>query len=1017
MKLRVGALLVALGTLVAAGPLAAQATGTVTGRVVNSTTQQPIGLVAIRIADQSARTDQDGRFTVTNVHAGTFTVRAVFLGYREVIDTITVVAGQTTNVELSMEAVPFELDALTVTGYGEVETRDLTGVVAEVKPEQFNTGTVVHAEELIRGKVAGVQVAQTNGGDPTAAPSVRIRGGTSITSSNEPLYVVDGIPLPVGTGRLALLNNNDIESFTVLKDASATAIYGSQGANGVVLITTKSGRGSVPTAGWGFNYRGTASGSKVSGRATFLSAAQFRTAVEDQAPGSVQYLGDANTDWARLIERSAFGQEHDFSVVGGGQSTTFRGSFNYLSQEGVLQDTKRDRLRLNTAFGQLLFNDRLSLQANLMGMRQTSDFTPGGVIGAANNFAPTQPVYDSTSPYNGYFEWDNPLAGINPIGELNTVTSKDNSWQSLGNVTAVYSMPFIEGLSATARGGYYVTSSEYQFFAPNNNKNQVNRGTYGQIRREPQTAYTNLFEGFLTYTRNFNVHALTLTGGYGYNYGRRDAETIFAQDLTSNFLGTDGIPTAGLYNNTVYVEENKIGSWYGRVNYSLKDRYLLTASIRRDGSSRFGPGNQWGTCPSFAVAWRVADEDFMGDLFSDLKLRLSWGKNGNQAFGNYQQYKSYTYSDAQAQVQFGDTFYPTIRPSAADPNLKWEETSSWNLGADFGFSNNRFTGSVELYDKKTDDLIFTVLVPSGVNLSNVVTTNVGSMKNKGVEFTLNALLAQATDASGFNWDVNFNASYNKNELLVIDPFAGGAERILSGNTISGGVGSYIQVLQPGEAKNSFFVYQHIRDASGKPIWEDTNGDGTINEQDLYVDQFNQLDSACTADDPDCQGLYRRDGVINQDDRRAFHKPDPDWIIGFSSQMRWKRFDFSFTLLAQMGNYVYNNVASSTGYYQSLTNSERPNNLHSSVLENGFVTPQYFSDVYVENAAFLRMQNIELGYRFPQRILNGIRVFGVVQNPFTLTGYSGVDPTVSIDGIDNNRYPSIRTFTAGINLGF
>jgi len=840
-------------------------------------------------------------------------------------------------------------------------------------------------------------VTANNGGDPTSTPSIRIRGGTSITSSNEPLYVVDGVPLPVGTGRLQFLNNDDIESFTVLKDASATAIYGSQGANGVVLITTKSGKGAVPTSGWGASYRGSFSGSVVSGRSSVLNADQFRTAVTDQAATQLQYLADSSTDWTRMIEQNAFGQEHNFSVVGGGQSTTFRGSFGYLSQEGVLQQSKRERLMLNTAFSQLLFGDRLSLQANLMGQRQQQRYTPGGVVGAANNFAPTQPVYDSTSPYNGYFEWDNPLAGINPIGELNTVTSQGTSWRSLGNLTAVLSLPFIEGLSATARGGYVVQTGEYQFFAPSNNKNQVNRGTYGQVQRQPETWYTDLFDGFLTYTRNFDVHALTLTGGYSYNYGRRDAENLFAQDLSSDFLGVDGIPTAGLYNNTIYVEENKIGSWFGRVNYSLKDRYLLTASVRRDGSSRFGPENQWGTFPSVALAWRLSEEPFMGNLFSDLKLRLSWGKNGNQAFGNYQQYKSYTYSDAQAQVQFGNQFYPTIRPSAADPNLKWEETASWNLGADFGFSGDRFTGSVELYDKKTDDLIFTVLVPSGVNLSNVVTTNVGSMKNKGIEFTLNALLARPT-GDGFSWDVNFNAAYNKNELLVIDPFAGGTERILSGDAISGGVGSYIQVLEPGQPVNSFFVYQHTRDAAGNPIWEDTNGDGTINEQDLYVDQ-------------------NGDGTINQDDRIAFHKPSPDWILGFTSQMRWKSFDLGFTLLAEVGNYVYNNVASSTGYYQSLTNSSRPNNLSTSVLETGFVTPQYFSDYYVENAAFLRMQNIELGYRLPARMLNGMRIFGVVQNAFTLTGYSGVDPTASITGIDNNRYPSTRTFIAGLNLGF
>jgi iron complex outermembrane receptor protein len=325
------------------------------------------------------------------------------------------------------------------------------------------------------------------------------------------------------------------------------------------------------------------------------------------------------------------------------------------------------------------------------------------------------------------------------------------------------------------------------------------------------------------------------------------------------------------------------------------------------------------------------------------------------------------------------------------------------------------TGALEYYTKTTKDLIFTVLVPSGVNLSNVVTTNVGTMKNRGFELSLNAMLADGM-GGGLAWDANLNLAYNKNELVTIDPFAGGAERILSGDPISGGVGSYIEVLQPGQPVNSFFVYEHTRDDAGKPIWEDTNSDGSINEQDLYVDQFTVLDSTCTATDDDCSGFYRRDGVINQDDRVANKKPAPDWIMGFTSSMRYKGFDLSFTLLAQLGNYMYNNVASNTGHYQTLTNSARPNNLHRSVLENGFETPQYFSDVYVEDASFLRLENIVLGYTF-QNWLRGMRVFGVIQNAFTLTGYSGVDPTASITGIDNNRYPRTRTFTAGLNVTF
>jgi iron complex outermembrane receptor protein len=915
-----------------------------------------------------------------------------------------------------------QLADIVVVGYGEQQRRDVTGVVAEVSADQFNAGTIVGPEALIRGKVAGVQVAESNGGEPGGGMSVRIRGGTSVTSSNEPLYVIDGVPLPVGGGLSAgrnplnFLNPDDIASLTVLKDASATAIYGSQGANGVVMITTRDGK-SAAGQGWGVTYRGTVSSQSVAGRNSVLTADQFRSAVEEFAPTSVQYLGTANTDWLRQIEQNGFGQDHTVVVAGGSEKTSLRASLGYLSQDGVIRRSQAERLSLNLAFNQLLFNDRVSLQANLIGARNEDKFSDGGVVGAANLFAPTQPIYDTASIYNGYFEWDDPLAGVNPVGLLNEVDREGTTLRSVGNVTGVYTVPWIDGLSATARVGYGLTSSETRFFAPSSTKREQNRGTYGTVNRTNPRETNTLFDGFLTWDRTFDRHGLELTGGYSYSQRRQDTPFFQAQNLASDMLGLDGIPTAGLYQNTLVVEEAKLASWFGRVNYSLNDKYLLTASLRADGSSRFGPGNQWGTFPSAALAWRLSEEPFLGETFSDLKLRLSWGKNGNQAFPSYQQYKQYVYSDAQAQVQFGNEFVSTIRPSAADPNIKWEETTSWNFGLDYGLWNQRLSGSIEYYTKKTNDLIFTVLVPSGVNLSNVVTTNVGSVKNRGLEFSLNALVANG-GSDGFSWDVGFNAAYNKNELVTIDPFAGAAERILSGDAISGGVGTFIQVLQPGQPVNAFYVLEHKRDASGNPIWEDNNGlgpdgrltgqpDGTINEQDLYVDQPTLNDST---------GAFEPDGVINLDDRVAFHKPQPDWIIGFTSSMRFKGFDLGLTFVGQMGNYVYNNVASNSGHYQALTNSARPNNLHSSVLDYGFETPQYFSDVYVEDAAFLRLENVELGYTF-SNWLSGIRVFGVIQNAFTLTGYSGVDPTASFNGIDNNRYPRTRTFTGGMSVTF
>jgi iron complex outermembrane receptor protein len=429
----------------------------------------------------------------------------------------------------------------------------------------------------------------------------------------------------------------------------------------------------------------------------------------------------------------------------------------------------------------------------------------------------------------------------------------------------------------------------------------------------------------------------------------------------------------------------------------LRDRYLATLSVRRDGSSRFGPGNEWGTFPSVAVAWRLSEEPFMEsfDMFSDLKLRASWGKNGNQAFANYQQFSTYVVGDAQSQVLFGDQYVSTIRPSAVDPKIKWEETTSYDVGIDFGFMGNRFTGAIDYYSKDTDDLIFTIPVAAGTNLSNFLTTNVGSMKNTGVEFSLGGSIIDGQDG-GLVWDANFNAAHNSNELVRINAIGGGSEQILVGD-VAGGVGTKIQVLQPGMPINSFFVYRHKRDADGKPIYTDTNGDGTINENDLYEE------------------LGGESNVINQDDRVPFHSPAPDWIIGHTSRLAYQHVDLGFTMRAYLGNYVYNNVASNLGSYEEVTRGS-PYNLHASVLETGFVRPQYFSDYYVEDASFLRMDNITLGYTLTWRG-QPMRIFGTVQNVFTLTGYDGVDPTAGLNGLDNNIYPRSRTFTGGVTVRF
>lgn len=618
----------------------------------------------------------------------------------------------------------------------------------------------------------------------------------------------------------------------------------------------------------------------------------------------------------------------------------------------------------------------------------------------ATAFAPTQEVMDPASPYGGFFEWADPLGVNNPIAELELVTDEGTTYRSVGGIEGRYQMPFLEALAGTLRLGYDVTKAERKTFAPSILRGQAETSLGGTISRSNPSQVNSVIDAFLNYARPLGSaqSQIDVTAGYSYENSTGDFPSFFAQGLSFDLLGVHGVPAAKLERTFVFVEESKLASFFGRVNYGFRDQYFVTLSVRRDGSSRFGPAEQWGTFPSAAVAWRLTDVPFMNIIpgLSDLKLRASWGVNGNQAFSNYRAFSDYVIGDAQARAQFGNEFITTIRPSAVDPAIKWEETTSRNIGLDYGLFSNRLSGSVDYYHKTTDDLIFNVPVAAGTNLSNFVTTNIGSMKNTGFEFSLNGQVIQGTP-NGFSWNAGFNASTNSNELTRINLVGSGDERILTGG-IAGGVGTTIQVLQPGFPINSFLVYRHKRNADGSPVHADVNKDGVINELDLYED-------------------INGDGLVNQDDRVPFKSPAPKWIFGHSSYMTLGRADLSYTLRAYRGNYVYNNVASDRGNFASLRGGA-PVNLHTSVLETGFVNPQYFSDVYVEDASFVRMDNISLGYSFTRGPTNQpLRLFGTIQNAFTLTGYSGVDPMAGINGIDNNIYPRSRTFTAGLNVGF
>ena len=967
-------------------PVAARAqSGAIRGHITDSNTQQPIAGATVTVGSRGSLARDDGAYFISDVPTGSRTVTARMLGYAEGTRTVTVADGDTVVVDFALTPQATNLSQVVVVGYGEERAGNITGAVKQVSSDKFNTGTVVTPQDLIQSKVAGVQVVDNNA--PGGGLSIRIRGATSINASSDPLFVVDGMPIGTGGGisagndPLNFLNPSDIESITVLKDASAAAIYGANAANGVVLIKTKVGRGAPHVT-----YSGSVSAASVTRLPDMLNAQEFRSAVEQFAPQNANQLGNANTDWFDLVDRTGWGQQHNVTVAGAGESNDYRLSAGYLDNEGIIRNTGTKRFSLGLGYNQRLFDDRLEVHANATGARSDDNFAPGGLLGNAAQMGPTQPIMDQSTT-TGYYDWPgNTLQSPdNPVAILHLASALGTTYRSVGNARAAYSLPFIEGLKANVNLGYDVTKTTNRTFNPSTLHAESKSGEGGFQYRADGSQLNTVLDTYLDYAAPIDVIPgnVDLTAGYSYTRSHSEYPSVTATGLGTDLLGVSGFPTAQNVSPSLTAPESKLISFFGRLNYNLNDRYLVSLSVRHDGSSRFGENHAWGTFPAAAVAWRISGEPFMSGLsaLSDLKLRASWAKTGNQAFADYQQFSSFLVGNSQAQVQFGDQFISTVRPSAVDPNIKWEETRSWDIGLDYGFLDQRFSGSIDYYRKNTDDLIFTVPVAGGTNLSNYLTTNIGSMKNEGVEASLSARILDVGEHR-IGWTADFNASHNTNELTKINPFAGEAQQILTG-LVSGGVGTFIQVLEPGQPINSFFVYKQ-KYANGKPVegeYDNLGGDATI----------------------------------NADDRRAFHDPAPKWILGHSSYFTYGKVNLSFTLRAYLGNYVYNNIASNLGTYQELSRAS-PYNLSASVLETGFMTPQYLSDYYVEDASFLRMDNITLGYTFDYAE-HPVHASITMQNAFTLTGYNGVDPTAGLNGLDNNIYPRSRTVTGGLSIQF
>ncbi len=980
------------------------AQGIVQGKATDENGEPLIGATVLIVGtSRGSATDFNGNYMIENVPVGEQRIRASYTGYADMTKTVNVADGQTVTLDFQLGEDVEILEEVVVIGYGTVRKEDATGVVAKIESKDFNRGAIVSPEQLITGKVAGVQISPGDG-SPGGGSSIRIRGATSINASNEPLYVIDGMPIDNegfagGRNPLNFLNPADIESFTVLKDASATAIYGSRGANGVIVITTKKGlSGGRPSV----NYDGYYTISEIRGNPGMLDAENFRDVVTFFAPSRLSSLGNANTNWFDEVLRTAQGQSHNLSVTGGGADNGYRISAGYQNLEGIIRSSETERVNFSLNYNHRLFDDKLLVNTNLRGARTRDIFDPG--IGAAWDFDPTQPVLDpDNEAFAGFFEYGNSLAPRNPISAIEQRQNDGQTFRTLGNMDIEYKLDqLVEGLSVKANMGVDVNQGESTLFEPTTYVNTQVSNFNGLIRVENYTRTNYLFDAYLKYKRLIGErHRFDFTAGYSYQEFNEEYPIFEAQNLSTDQFGAirpdiaeDVFPSNSFF-------ENKLISFWGRAIYNFDERYVLTATLRRDGSTRFGPESRWGLFPSAAFAWRILQEDFaegLNEIFSDLKLRVSYGVVGNQDIRDYAYLPRYSLSDQRAQYQIGTDadgnpiFINTARPDPYDSGLQWEETTSINAGLEFGFANGRINGSIEYYQQNTDELLFEVAIPSGTNLSDRVLTNIGELQNSGVELTLNGTVVNRPDLS---WSLSGNAAYNRNEVLAISAIGGDAGILRGG--IAGGVGNNVQILRVGEQIDAFYVFEHILSEDGAPVAE---GD----DLEMYVDQ-------------------NGDGIINEQDRRVFNSPAPDLLLGLTSNLVYKGFDLAFTIRGSLGNYVYNNNASNRGFFQRVQGvnigDDRYflNNVHESVLVNQFVTPQYFSDVYVEDASFARIDNITLGYTFrPGNGLSSLRLYATAQNPLVWSEYSGLDPEVGIGGIDNAPYPRPRAFIFGLSLG-
>ncbi len=973
---------------------------TVTGKVTDSRDGSGLASVTVQVKGTKivSQTDADGTFKI-KVPAGatTLVLSSVNFAKREVAITNGI-------INVTLEEINSKLNEVIVVAYGTRKKGDLTGAVTSVSSKDFQKGNIASAEQLLQGKVAGLQIT-SGGGSAGGGSRIRIRGGASLNASNDPLIVIDGVPVDgngiAGSGNLLnTINPNDIESMSVLKDASATALYGSRASNGVLIITTKKGvKGQVK-----FNFNTQASVGVIGKKVDVLTGDEIRSIINADAVASgnntyKNLLGTANTNWQDQIFQPAFASDNNISASGSIKNIPFRLSLGYLNQNGILKTDLFNRFSSSLNLSPKFFTDHLAVNLNVKATSTTNRFANGGAVGSAINFDPTQPV-NATNKYGGYYEWlqvDNKpidLATRNPLGLLNLRDNRSSVSRVIGNIQLDYKLHFLPDLHVLVNLGIDNTNG-----SGNDNIDSISATNYktgGRKSYYEQGKKNTLADVSLFYTKDIKSINSNIDVLVGHSY----------QDFTTNIKNFPSLsyrsiadPTSPLKKDTIAGSEPtfltdkpeyRLESYYARLNYTLANKYLLTASIRRDASSKFSPNNRVGYFPAVVGAWKLKEEFFKGSsAINELKLRIGWGITGQQDGIDYYGYlPRYSQSNSTAQYQFGSNYYSFLRPAAYDPNIKWETTTTTNFGLDFALFNNRVSGSIEYYNKKTKDLLSVVPVAPGANFDISLLTNVGNIENNGVEFSINTTPVKTRNIT---WDFGFNVTYNKSKITNLLKQQDASFTGIDVSGISGGTGNNIGKFAVGYSPYTFNVFKQIYDPkSGMPI------------EGLYEDK-------------------NRDGQITDADRYYYKKPAPDVLLGINTQVAYKQWSLGLSAHGSFGGYLYNNYNSNSGVLRAIKNPINfIGNASRNYLESGFVNNRYLSDYYIENASFIRLDNINIGYN-AGKVFNkkaALRIAVSVQNVFVVTKYKGLDPENSSDtGVDNTIYPRPRIFSLGLNFDF